>query len=661
MKRLALLTAVALLAAAPAAAQETSSDGVRFDVQSFKPSGTPRDLVMVNQSSPIANMSFAVGLVMDFALDPLVLVQQDSEAKYLSVVGNRLQLNGVASVGLFNWLELGLSMPLVLSQSSDNLEALGTEGPIKSSVPGDLRASAKVALWRRDKEEEGGFGAAATLGVAFPTGVQEAFSSDGELTLTPGLVLDYRFKGGLLLALNGGYWSRPVGEFNGLKLGPMATFGAATEVPLVRDWGIHAVGAFYGAASLMSEVGEPRAVPAELMLGLRWYSDTGVTLTVGGGGGCGCSFSAPTFRFFASILWTPSITEEHRRMQEYKRPKPPPPPPVDPDSDGVIGERDKCPEVSGPVENGGCPDEDRDKDGIADRIDRCPTKPSPRGRGREGCPLAEIDGDQIVITDQVYFAFNKDEILDESFPVLDEVARVIQENPEFARIRVEGHTDSVASQQYNLDLSRRRAASVERYLSSKGVETRRLTHQGFGMRRPIADNATEEGRQLNRRVEFHIERSDARMARGGEGGKVEPAKATVVSVWAQGNRIQTVEPLRFVADAEGVAPESIKLLEGVARLIRKDAVIDRVRIEVRAEKPGPEALTLARRRAATLESFLIEQGVERKRVRAVAVFGNFGEPPGITAVPDSLVDIRFTLRTDTSQDPFGKNPVPTKQ
>ena len=669
---LALPLMALLLAGAPVLAQ-TSSDGMRFDVQSFRPSGAPQDVVTVQQSRPLSHLSFSLGMVVDFALDPLVLVQTDSQSKYLSVVGNRLQLDGVATIGLFDWIELGLSVPMVLSQTSDNLEALGTEGSIRSTVPGDVRLTGKVAVPGLRRAADGsGFGAAVTFGLSFPTGMQDAFASDGAMTMSPGLVLDYRFKNGLLLTLNGGYWDRPVGEFNGLKLGPMATFCAATEIPLVRSWGITAVGALFGSASTVQELGQNRSVPAEAMLGLRWYSSTGVTLTVGGGGGCGCAFSAPTFRFFASVIWVPSITKEAEALERFKNPPPPPPPPVDPDGDGVIGERDKCPEVTGPVENGGCPDEDKDKDGIADRVDRCPAKYSPRGRGRgDGCPLAEVDGDQIIISDQVYFAFNKDVILDESYPVLDEVARIIQENPDFARIRIEGHTDSVATQQYNLDLSRRRSSSVERYLVEKGVEPKRLRAQGFGMLRPIADNSSEEGRQLNRRVEFHIEKAQAARNQ-------KPA----VNVTVQGNRIVTDQPLRFAQSGAELLPESLRLLEGVARLIRNDEVIDRVRIEVR---PDTHGMDLARQRAATVERFLIEQGVERKRIRAVAVSPNMqaatqaqglgmveaaagtGTGTVVTAVGEAeLLQFVITPRTDKSLDPMGKNPsqaqpVPVKK
>src|SRR6266496_3602505 len=109
----------------------------RFDVQSFRPSAAPQDLVMVGQSRPLAHLSAAGGLFLNFSLDPLVLLRQGSQQKEISIVGNRLQLDAVAVLGLFDWLELGLDLPLVVAQSSDNLQAIGTEGFVRTFAPGD--------------------------------------------------------------------------------------------------------------------------------------------------------------------------------------------------------------------------------------------------------------------------------------------------------------------------------------------------------------------------------------------------------------------------------------------------------------------------------------------------------------------------------------------
>ncbi|NBD10031.1 outer membrane exchange protein TraB [Corallococcus silvisoli] len=499
---LALLLALGLSAAASAAPDP------RFNIQVFRPSGAPQDLVMVTQSRPLSHLSVAAGPYFSYSLNPLSLVPKDGDLGSISLVGNRLQLDVMAAVGLFDWAEVGVDMPLVLLQGGQNLEVIGTEGAVQSFALGDLRLTGKVAIPGLRRPAEGhGWGAALTLNVSFPTGVQDAFAGDGELTWAPGLVLDYRFESGILLAFNGGFWKRPDRIFSGVRLGDMAPFGLGTEVPLLRGSGITALGMVNGAFGLKKEPGQERQIPAELLIGLRWYSSLGVTFTFGGGLGCGCSLASPNLSFFTSIIWVPAKTREWEAIERFKDPQPPPPPPpppVDPDGDGVIGEKDRCPDVAGPVENSGCPDIDTDSDGVVDRIDKCPDVPMGK-RGRDGCPLARTSGNKIVILEQVNFATDQDVILSESYPVLEEVARVMEVNPAMDRILIEGHTDSRASDQYNLELSKRRAASVKRFLIESGVAAERVCSQGFGRSMPVADNASEEGMALNRRVEFTIQ------------------------------------------------------------------------------------------------------------------------------------------------------------
>ncbi|MDY7232342.1 outer membrane exchange protein TraB [Hyalangium rubrum] len=504
MKR-SLTTALALalgLAATAATAQDA-----RFDVQLFRPSGAPQDVVMVGQSRPLAHMSASGGFFLNFSLDPLVLVNKsgDSSKKVLSLVGNRLQLDAMATVGVFDWAELGVDMPLVLAQGGDNLEAIGSEGAIKGYVLGDLRLTGKVAVpGLRRRPEDSGLGAAITFGLGLPTGDQEAFASDGELTYSPGLLVDYRFESGILLSGTAGLWDRPDRVFNGTTVGDMAPFGIAAEVPILRGSGITAVGMVHGAVGLDKLPDEPRNIPAELLFGLRWYSSTGLTFTVGGGGGCGCSLQAPSLRFFTSIVWVPAKTAEWEAIEKFKEPpEPPPPPPPDSDGDSVTDDLDVCPKEPGRADRGGCPIRDADGDGVEDSLDKCPqVAAGPDGKG--GCPLVRIQGNKILILEQVNFATDQDVILSESFPILEEVSQVLKTHPEINRLLVEGHTDARASDDYNLDLSNRRAASVRRYLEESGVSTERLCSQGFGRTKPLAENDTEEGMALNRRVEFTI-------------------------------------------------------------------------------------------------------------------------------------------------------------
>lgn len=106
------------------------------------------------------------------------------------------------------------------------------------------------------------------------------------------------------------------------------------------------------------------------------------------------------------------------------------------------------------------------------------------------------------VVHEIHFAFNSAEILPDSETVLREIAQWLRDNPK-AELIIEGHTDNVGGAEANLELSRKRADAVKRWLADKaGISEIRLTTVGYGLTRPIANNSTEEGRAQNRRVEL---------------------------------------------------------------------------------------------------------------------------------------------------------------
>ena len=89
----------------------------------------------------------------------------------------------------------------------------------------------------------------------------------------------------------------------------------------------------------------------------------------------------------------------------------------------------------------------------------------------------------------------------ESDSTLQEIASLLKSQPAL-RVTLEGYTDSTNTDAYNLDLSKRRAQAAVQWLTGRGISADRLTAQGFGKARPVADNNTAQGRALNRRVEI---------------------------------------------------------------------------------------------------------------------------------------------------------------
>ncbi len=140
----------------------------------------------------------------------------------------------------------------------------------------------------------------------------------------------------------------------------------------------------------------------------------------------------------------------------------------------------------------------------AEKMDQFPVMDIKATRPPPGPDKIILTPSNIAIIDQIQFEVGKADLKPISFPVLDEVVKVMKDNPQIELVTVEGHTDSTGSAEINRTLSQGRAESVVKYIASKGIKKDRMDPKGFGPDRPIADNATEEGREANRRVEFNI-------------------------------------------------------------------------------------------------------------------------------------------------------------
>ncbi|MFP2933051.1 OmpA family protein, partial [Pyxidicoccus sp. 3LG] len=150
---------------------------------------------------------------------------------------------------------------------------------------------------------------------------------------------------------------------------------------------------------------------------------------------------------------------------------------------------------------------DQDADLVADGVDNCPREPGPADN--QGCPesvqqVVYLTQERIELTERIFFAFDEAEVLPRSYPLLDQVAKVMLEHPELEHVVVEGHTDTIGSAAYNRRLSQARAEAVCAHLERRGVEAKRLRAVGRGPDVPADTNDTAAGRERNRRVEFHI-------------------------------------------------------------------------------------------------------------------------------------------------------------
>ncbi len=191
--------------------------------------------------------------------------------------------------------------------------------------------------------------------------------------------------------------------------------------------------------------------------------------------------------------------------------------PTDADGDTVFDGLDQCANtpIGVTVDPEGCPI-DSDGDGVFDGPDLCPNTPPQAKVDKDGCPI-EISEKEIELLDtgkitvrNINFESAKWEILPESKPLLDEIGRILIQWPQL-RIEIGGHADARGSEEYNQELSQKRAQAVLEYLVANfpQIVADQYTAAGYGESQPVASNKTVEGMARNRRVEFKVLNTEA--------------------------------------------------------------------------------------------------------------------------------------------------------
>lgn len=181
---------------------------------------------------------------------------------------------------------------------------------------------------------------------------------------------------------------------------------------------------------------------------------------------------------------------------------------ADDDGDGVPNNRDQCPRTpkGQAVNYYGCPatnDGDDDGDGVPNSKDKCPNTYGVSNN--YGCPeiREEVKKRLEFAAHGIYFETGKATIKSLSYSVLDDVASILAEYKDYD-VRLGGHTDDVGSDASNLRLSQARVNAVKAYLTRKGISNNRMEATGYGESKPVATNATVDGRAENRRVEIEL-------------------------------------------------------------------------------------------------------------------------------------------------------------
>lgn len=530
-------------------------------MQLFLPPAGGGETFTIDRTSVPRHLNAVFGIAGSLALEPFVRGAGPGYGEQ-DVVSYLVQLEAMAALGLFEFLELGVVVPVGLLEAADGAPDSGMTFGSYAFHAGmsDLRLSAKVPILRGD------FSLAARVVTMLPLAdfITRQTSDNPEFNYlgmeywiaTPSVVVAYD-PGPLTIAGEVGYRFRQRRAIAGFEQDDELSIQLGLNVPIIDELAI------IGETLLRIGVAghddlRPSDVPWEADLGVRILPVPGLAIDLGVGRGLPVSdqrqagWGAPAFRAFAMVRFAtdrgdecaagpedfdgfedgdfcadpdndadgivdqddecPNDAEDLDRFADEDGC-----PDSDNDADGVVDADDACPTQSedrdGFGDDDGCPEPDNDEDGVPDGLDQCPMEPEDHDsyQDEDGCPepgpeaaSVTVTDTRILISERIYFDFDRDTIRSVSTPMLDEVARVVRELPASLRVRVDGYSDNEGVRAYNIDLSYRRARAVVEYLVARGVPRARLEYRGYGPDNPVAPNDSPDGRALNRRVEFTI-------------------------------------------------------------------------------------------------------------------------------------------------------------
>jgi len=522
------------------------------------------------------------GLFVHYAKDPLVLSKGDDPDRVVGrLVESSLQGELWASLGLFQWVDLGVVMPVALFRSGGSLEGFGgAPGETVAGVAaGDLRVIPKLRLvnWQR----AGGFGLALAAPVWLPT-ASGPFLGDGAVRAEPSLVLEWRHRSGFAITANAGYAFRPTRRIQNYVRGAAVRWAGGLEIPTGTGV-LQFLANVSGEVSMVQDrapynptqaVDDGRANPLDAVLALRFRLPQELVFQLGGGLGLTKGVGSPLFRAFLSFGWAPSSD--------------------DVDLDGIRDAEDGCPKEAedpdGFQDADGCPDDDNDNDGVLDRDDGCPNQPEDRDQWKDedGCPDEDNDGDGI-----------RD--ADDECPVRAEDMDGFQD------------ADGCPDEDNDADGLKDAADSCP-----NEAEDRDGFHDEDGC--PDEDNDGDKILDVNDRCPMTPETFNGYQdADGCPDEKPKPkAPPKPSKVRVTKTKIEILEKVFFKTGKADIKSKSYPLLREVAAVIVQHPQITRIRVEGHTDSRGPARYNrkLSQARAESVRDFLVEAGVAPERLEA---------------------------------------------
>lgn len=551
-KRLVAVAAAlaGFVAAAPASAQDRT-----FTLDRAQLSGAPDDGFMVHRPYAGEETRFYGNAALGFSLNPLRdgHIQPGLQNEGGAPITGQFPVYLTGGLQLEGLIDVNLHIPFTPLQLTGTEPAPNTAGITDQyAAMNDIRFDARVVAWESN-DRTTRFGVFGSFSLA--TGSQRGFGGDRAATGLVGVNAEHLF-GKLLLAGHVAPHFRPsrsLGSPDGLFVGSELRYALGLFYPLRDDrvrlgvelWGTTGIRKLDGESTFFSG----RHTTVEWLGQGRFALNDKKTTYLNAGAGTRLSngYGSADLRalvsighFFSLVDRTPDAPPAQVEIvdrpefydadtdgdgypdtvdacpdepEDGKEPKPNDgcPAPADSDGDGIADAEDQCPNAAedfdGIADEDGCPEDDFDQDNVKDEVDRCPEEPGPPNADPEknGCPtLTKVTADGMVtLLQPIEFDRGKATIKRGSFPILQEVATLMEARATI-KIQIQGHTDNIGSRDYNVRLSKERAASVRAHLVQLGIDENRLSSEGFGPDKPIDTNQSAEGRSHNRRVDFVI-------------------------------------------------------------------------------------------------------------------------------------------------------------
>lgn len=449
--------------------QSAQANVVGVDTQNFNPTNDGLDFVTVHSTKTLTPGLLNFGFFLNYAVNSLPNYENSTTQSRTNFRDALLSSDTNFGLGVTQNWEIGMSFPSLLAQSvKTDLDTYS--GRFTSTGVTEFRLMTKLRLLGGNRG-----GVAGVFTVNFPEIQNDPFIGTGAgPTYNFELAFDHALGRNYAFAFNAGYrWRHPGTPVTDVPVTPLGNeYIASTALSyLFTSLDTKLIAEIFGSVPQHKQqyISDRSSSTAEGLVGIKTDVTPSLAFHFGGGSEILHGTASPDWRVYTGINWVigPIFARPKPTMAKFvRRPPPPPRSAVAP------------PPPAPPIE-------------ITNDIDVFAGTPQPK---------------EEFVAHDVLFGFDQDAIKPEFAELLQRLAKYLLQPPVVKALSIEGHTDSIGLPEYNKELSAKRAVNVKAELVKLGVPAERIRTIGYGALRPVANNGNYQGRALNRRVEFKVDR-----------------------------------------------------------------------------------------------------------------------------------------------------------